>query len=276
LGGRRTGIGALDAEQINELISNGKLLFPFLNNQRLTTSEDDNVSLNSFKDLKLDEFLKQIGRKAETQGGATQTTMFTSAPNTGATPQIQEYNTTDDEKISLRGSGGRNSKNSGKGSVKSRRSLRNVNTGSRRIRRNSQRSSGTKVMRRDEKKDKEKEDVATNMSSSSFSSDLVKLAAGLQSSQSVTGVSIDKMNNSHGSKRSCDVGIQANAHEIATSFDYEVNEKHLKNEENEDIYMTESHALLPKQTSAVAIGIGRNRLSISESEKLKLLLLPSK
>uniref|UniRef100_A0A182UA20 Protein smoothened n=1 Tax=Anopheles melas TaxID=34690 RepID=A0A182UA20_9DIPT len=59
---RRTGIGALDAHQINDLISNGKLLLPFLQGQGLTTSEDDNVSVGSFKlhDSKFDIIMKKF------------------------------------------------------------------------------------------------------------------------------------------------------------------------------------------------------------------------
>jgi smoothened len=290
--GRRSGIGALDAEQISDLIANGKLLFPFLNNQRLTTSEEDNIS---FKDLKLDEFLKQIGRKANDSHSNVAQTMFSQTVQQQQQQQqhppvhIQEYNTTDDEKLSLQSSkehpkydnGGRISKNSGKSSVKSRRSVRNANSSTRRHRKNSHRSSSNKALRREEKKDKEKEkecnDVGTNISTSSLGSDLGQLAMGLRSSsQSANAISMDKMNNSHGSKRSCDVGIQANAHEIATmtSYEYELNEKNLKNEENEDIYMTESHSLLPKHQQKVMIA--KKRLSITESEKLKLLLLPSK
>uniref|UniRef100_A0A8W7P1K9 Protein smoothened n=1 Tax=Anopheles coluzzii TaxID=1518534 RepID=A0A8W7P1K9_ANOCL len=197
---RRTGIGALDAHQINDLISNGKLLLPFLQGQGLTTSEDDNVSVGSFKlhDSKFDIIMKKF------EGSSR---IGTSCAGGGGV-----------------GGGG-------------------VGVGS---------GSGAKT-------------------------------------------------NSRNSKRSCDVGIQTNAHEIATQTmsSFEFSEKALKNEENADIYTENHHPMLSHHPLPIAAlqapskmiqtvgtntigGGGRKHRDASEStgmsdaEKLKMLLLPSK
>ncbi|XP_058062047.1 protein smoothened [Anopheles bellator] len=102
---RRTGIGAMDADQINDLISNGKLLLPFLHQQGLTTSEDDNVSVGSFKmhDSKFDIILKQIenGHHQQHSGRAVvgvSSGVVTSVAGTGNSGcRIAEYRSSDDD-----------------------------------------------------------------------------------------------------------------------------------------------------------------------------------
>lgn len=89
----------------------------------------------------------------------------------------------------------------------------------------------------------------------------------LQSS-AFSGVSTTKTG-SRNSKRSCDVGIQANAHEIATqtfsSFEFNP----------ESSVLNEFHTLLNNKRLEKNLSM-RKREELSETEKLKLLLLPSK
>uniref|UniRef100_A0A182ILD3 Protein smoothened n=1 Tax=Anopheles atroparvus TaxID=41427 RepID=A0A182ILD3_ANOAO len=354
---RRTGIGALDADQINDLISNGKLLLPFLQGQGLTTSEDDNVSAGSFKlhDSKLDIILKQIDGIGSSGAGACSGDVMGSNVMAGTNGgcRIEEYRSTDDddderaENEPLRGRNGtlrqimtgredaigraadaasadgtRSSREGGrvsKGSMTKSARSRKVGGSSRpgTLRKSHHRSS---VQRKDRDKkekarerDREKElelmertgggsngpssaskavtacaigsadiEMYDFNNDSSFTSYCSELLTPLNVNSSYSGVSLAKTN-SRNSKRSCDVGIQTNAHEIATQTmsSFEFNEKALKNEENEDIY-TENHQLLPKLAPIVAGAVGvrkqrdANDSGMSDAEKLKMLLLPSK
>uniref|UniRef100_A0A182MEB3 Protein smoothened n=1 Tax=Anopheles culicifacies TaxID=139723 RepID=A0A182MEB3_9DIPT len=277
---RRTGIGAMDAHQINDLISNGKLLLPFLQGQGLTTSEDDNVSVGSFKlqDSKFDIIMKQLD-------GTNHATLGTRHAKDG---------------------GSRVSKSTTTKSVRSRK----TGTGSRQgtLSRKSQhhhRRKKEKAREREREKDLEMMERAPSPPSagtfgveamydfndSSFTSYCSELSP-LQVNSSYSGVSVAKTN-SRNSKRSCDVGIQTNAHEIATQTmsSFEFSEKALKNEENADIY-TENHQMLPtlpmvmqapsKHIQTTGTMVGRKQRDANESagmsdaEKLKMLLLPSK
>ncbi|EDS37618.1 smoothened [Culex quinquefasciatus] len=298
---RRTGIGGMDADQLNDFISNGKLLLPFLHQPGLTTSEDDNASNASFKvrDSKFDVILKQIGGNAS--GPSTRI-------DTGC--QIEEYHSSDDEKQCLRQpsrdefggakdgmksskEGGRNSKNSSK-SVRSKKSSSRQGTirksqqkhsrASQKSSRNEKKEKKEKAREREREKEREKElalierGQMSDFNDSSFTSFCSELSP-LNVNSSYSGISLAKTN-SRNSKRSCDVGIQANAYEIATQTlsSFEFSEKAIKNEENEDIY-TENHQLLGPKVALPHV-VGRKRetvdVSLTEAEKLKLLLLPSK
>ncbi|XP_055550855.1 protein smoothened [Wyeomyia smithii] len=298
---RRTGIGGMDADQINDFISNGKLLLPFLHQSGLTSSEDDNGSNASFKvqDAKFDVILKQIG-------GAHGSNNRSDTHNAGC--QIEEYRSSDDEsrgartlstredfstihKDGLRSSkeGGRTSKNSSK-SVRSKKSSRQgtirKSQKHSRASQKSQRQNDKKEKAREREREKEREkeielierNNITDFNDSSFTSYCSELSP-LNVNSSYSGVSMTKTN-SRNSKRSCDVGIQANADEIATQTmsSFEFSEKAIKNEENEDIY-TENHSLLSPKVMC-HMGSVRKReyvdVSLTEAEKLKLLLLPSK
>lgn len=300
---RRSANAGLDAEQINALISNGKLIFPFLKNRDMTTSDEDNVSMQSFKvkDSKLDVILKQVTGCEESDAGITLTKGC----------KIQEYNTTDDEKMNLKSSNKgylsindilnqsndddenissmRNSKEAGrvsKNSVKSTKSRRSSKQGTRRNRKNS------KNLLKSSKNEKLEKDL--EFDDSSFSSFCSELAPpNVQSSYS--GVSMGK-NHSRNSKRSCDVGVQTNSHEIATQTvssyknddgdDEEIIntsavqriEQH--NENSDEDEFTESHLLLSHLKKEIVTRKREDSLvsnnNISEAEKLKLLLLPSK
>ncbi|XP_058818017.1 protein smoothened isoform X2 [Topomyia yanbarensis] len=297
---RRTGIGGMDADQLNDFISNGKLLLPFLHQSGLTSSDDDNGSNTSFKvqDSKFDVILKQIG-------GAGSSHNRTDTHDAGC--QIEEYRSSDDENLGLKHSardefpamkdglksskeGGRNSKNSSK-SVRSKKSSSRQGT----IRKSQKHPRASQKSQRNEKKEKARErerekerekelelierNNIADFYDSSFTSFCSELSP-LNVNSSYSGVSLTKTN-SRNSKRSCDVGIQANADEIATQTmsSFEFSEKAIKNEENEDIY-TENHSLLSPKLIPQVVSAARKReyvdVSLTEAEKLKLLLLPSK
>uniref|UniRef100_A0A182YN57 Protein smoothened n=1 Tax=Anopheles stephensi TaxID=30069 RepID=A0A182YN57_ANOST len=362
---RRTGIGAMDAHQINDLISNGKLLLPFLQGQGLTTSEDDNVSVGSFKlqDSKFDIIMKQFDGSSRRMGDGSVVSGCGGVPGQGTTAggggcRIEEYRTSEDDddddeveaeallsgrNIPLRqitsgrdemlsrdtiskdtavGAGTRlhgkeGSARVNRGSMTSK-SVRSRKTGgpasrSGTMNRKSQhhhRRKKEKAREREREKDLELmervpsppggqfgvETMYDFVNDSSFTSYCSELSP-LQVNSSYSGVSLAKTN-SRNSKRSCDVGIQTNAHEIATQTmsSYEFNEKALKNEENADIY-TENHQLLPTLqpmvqaapakliqptgTTGGTMGGRKQRdpnesAGMSDAEKLKMLLLPSK
>lgn len=289
----------MDADQLNDFISNGKLLLPFLHQPGLTTSEDDNASNASFKvhDSKFDVILKQIG--GNTSGPSTRN-------DTGC--QIEEYHSSDDEKQCMRQTsreefsgtkdgmksskeGGRISKNSSK-SVRSKKSssrqgtMRKSQKHSRASQKSSRNEKKEKAREREREKEREKElalierGQMSDFNDSSFTSFCSELSP-LNVNSSYSGISLAKTN-SRNSKRSCDVGIQANAYEIATQTlsSFEFNEKSIKNEENEDIY-TENHSLLGPAAKVMPHVVGSRKretadVSLTEAEKLKLLLLPSK
>uniref|UniRef100_A0A182P4A0 Protein smoothened n=1 Tax=Anopheles epiroticus TaxID=199890 RepID=A0A182P4A0_9DIPT len=361
---RRTGIGGMDAHQINDLISNGKLLLPFLQGQGLTTSEDDNVSVGSFKlnDSKFDIIMKQFNESSRmANGGIGGATNGTSSTAGGC--RIEEYRSSEDddddddddlEAESLlngrpalgqitsgrddihskdtavgstrSGKDGTSSRVS-KGSSTTKKSMgsfhRKTGSGSRhstlsRKSQHHQRRKKEKAREREREKDHLELLERTPPSpthagtfgggemmydfNDSFTSHCSELSP-LHMNSSYSGVSIAKTN-SRNSKRSCDVGIQTNAHEIATQTmsSFEFSEKALKNEENADIY-TENHQTmhptLPtmmmlqqapskmiQTTATMAMGGGgvgsrkhrdaTESAGMSDAEKLKMLLLPSK
>lgn len=326
---RRTANAGLDSNQIDAILSNGKLMFPFLQNQGMTTSDEENGSTYREKNARLDVILKQIA-------ACDSESEYSGDENAKQRCEIYEYNTTDDEKMNIRNSnlsghkknypsiqsaneqkrphddllavkssreGGRISKNSTK-SVRSRQSSRgSANRRNNKSIRSSNRGEISKSFKPQtiDKKEKEKDDKYDDFDDSSFASYCSELSplAGAQSSFS--GVSLAK-SNSRNSKRSCDVGIQTNAHEITTqtmssfempanhSSNYERNQKSSKDDENLNIY-TECHNLMSPKTrkeSSIQDNYNRrgassapknkrnlNKDALTETEKLKLLLLPS-
>lgn len=264
---RRTGIAGIDPDQFNHLLTNNKLLIPFFTQQNLTTSEEDNASM--------DMMLQQLRNGHINDSSNDQKAI------------AHDYNTTDDDKISLRQSpgtsmipDGRSSKNSSIKAGRIKKQNRHSQI-SRRTRKNSRSTNKSHSKHDKEKREKEKDlmhhnNMTHNDSNDSFTT-YNSEAYGIDIQSSYSGIS---KANSRNSKRSCDVGIQANAHEIATQTmsSYEFNEKKLKNDENHDIYATENHSLLPKRhdTKGIAIRKREADTSMSETEKLKLLLLPSK
>lgn len=291
---RRSGISALDPGQINELIAKNKILLPFL-----TTSEDENQSLGSFnvQDSKLDVILKQIGLSEHKI--IENKLKHESMENI----EIFDHEEIEMDNLGEEAVGGRTSKNS----VRSVNSKKSSKPGSQRMKRTKKNSKNSrpisktantlaitnsahrvsdraKIKKREEKKrEKEREKENVNDSSfTSFNSDLAHFNNVNLVQSSYSGISLA---NSRNSKRSVDVGIQTNSHEIATQTlsSFEFKDKILKNEENEDIY-TENHKLLPGKTVNTTNGKltqtprrrNTNEMCLTESEKLKMLLLPSK
>ncbi|EAA10160.2 AGAP008625-PA [Anopheles gambiae str. PEST] len=283
---RRTGIGALDAHQINDLISNGKLLLPFLQGQGLTTSEDDNVSITSGREEHHSkDFNGSIAQSAMDGGGAS--------------ARVGKSRT-----VKRQGANQLGSFRKGGNGLRPRRSLHST-----------ARRKKEKNRERERKREKELAlleraapssspppagvETMFDFNDSSFTSYCSELSP-LHVNSSYSGVSVAKTN-SRNSKRSCDVGIQTNAHEIATQTmsSFEFSEKALKNEENADIYTENHHPILSHHPVPIAAlqapskmiqtvgtntigGGGRKHRDASEStgmsdaEKLKMLLLPSK
>ncbi|XP_063701101.1 protein smoothened isoform X2 [Culicoides brevitarsis] len=269
---RRTGIGGIDPDQFSSLLANNKLLIPFFANQNLTTSEDDNASM----DMMLHQ-LRNGNINASDDSSNEQKAI------------AHDYNTTDDEKIrqspglamtndvTSSRDAGRSSKNSSIKAGRIKKQNRHSQI-SRRTRKNSRSTNKSHNSKHDKDKREKEKDLALQVGESNDSFTTYNSENyGIDIQSSYSGIS---KANSRNSKRSCDVGIQANAHEIATQTmsSYEFNEKKMKNDENHDIYATENHSLLPKRHDGKGIAIRKREgdTSMSETEKLKLLLLPSK
>lgn len=257
---RRTGNAGLSPQQVDLLLANGKMILPFLQNQGLTTtSDEENGSMASFKirDSKVNIVLRKKELNMSTDLAES---------NCGNGLNIMEYQTDSDTEAD----------NKQLARIKQNNQLDPISSGEYRVERGSGRrevyrdvrgsksSSKSKSSRRSSRQSgrikckrqmkgpksiKRKEDgirlstfkrkhahlnldatVSHNCKNSlgssfdSYCSELGPLA--LQSSFS--GVSVEK-NNSRNSKRSCDVGIQANPHDIAThtlsSYEAEMTKK---------------------------------------------------
>lgn len=296
---RRAGI-----TEINELIAKNKFMMPFLNST--TSSENLQMGSMNVQDSKIDIILKQIGLsehkihdnnvnmsisqenivtcEAFEMRNKLQVCLFTILDsilyiNINHFKAVMDYSdshsSVEEGALALVG---RTSKNNSIKSASSKKSNKHSTSRLRKTRKTS-RSISKSAPRHDVRKEnKAIEDSQENLNSSfaSFNSELFPMTdLNMQSSQS--GVSVT---NSRNSKKSVDVGIQTNPHEIAkqTFSSFEFHEKALKNEENEDIY-TENHKLLPKKSNSRIIATQtskKSETSLSETEKLKLLLLPSK
>lgn len=294
---RRSGISALDPEQISELITKNKKLLPFL-----STSDDNDPSLGSFnvQDSKLDVLLKQIGLSEHKL-----------IENRFNQESIENTEVLQLEAIEMNDFGdeageGRTSKNSLR-SVSSKKSSKPGSHRLKRIRKNSKSSrpvsktantlaitnsvqrmsDRAKNKKREERKrekerEREMENGHIDSSYTSYNSEMAHYNGLNLMQSSYSGISLA---NSKNSKRSMDVGTQANAHDMSTQIfsSFEFKDKMLKNEENEDI-CTENHRLLAVKTvnhgnAKIAQTPRRrntNEISLTESEKLKLLLLPNK
>ena len=297
---RRSGISALDPEQINELIAKNKFLLPFL-----TTSEDEKSSMGSFhiQDSKLDVILKQIGlsehKIIENKFHAMEENIdsITRDEDEEDMMEMAVRNMTNDFSDVLSSKdggamaiGGRNSKNSSK-SGGSKKSLKTGNSSRLRKTRKSSRSIGKSSnplaitngsnSRKNEKKSekdkktKEKEmfENSQDIMDSSFNSMAMEMSPLNNLQSSYSGISM----NSKQSEQEHALAI-----ETQTLSSFEFHEKKLKNEENEDL-LTENHKLLPIGKRLIIQGStsagkrrNTNEISLTESEKLKLLLLPSK
>jgi smoothened protein len=271
----------LDPDQISELIARNKVLLPLM-----TTSEDENPSMGSFnvQDSKLDIILKQIGLSEHKIIENYQQASIENIEVMEDDEPIKKSNDFSSSK-EVAVACGRASKNS----VRSAGSKKSGKPGNSRLKRTKKTSrsigktanplaianSSHRLSDRRKEKKKERESINEILDSSFTSFNSEQNHGNGLLHDSFSGVSLA---NSRNSKRSVDVGIQANAHEIGLSFEFK--DKVLKNEENEDIY-TENHKLLTgKSMNGKVTQTPRrrntNEMSLTESEKLKLLLLPSK
>lgn len=283
---RRSASAGLDPNDINKFLAkNGQFILPFL-----TTSSDEETSRASFKvqDSRLDVVLKHDlsdddddyhqGAKIEELHDTNEFGRSSNrkSTNTNLENFIKTMNKTSNLESNRVDAASRNSRNS----TKSRGSRKSTAQGSKR----SRSSKINKATKKVATADLDVSDLNLNLylnhdndddSMSSFELDM-DLATGMQSSYS--GISVGKPH-SRNSKTSCDVGIQANAYEIAATQTYgddelmlamrHLNAKNRRRSEMTNDDETETHELL-------SMGKHRDAIIMSEAEKLKMLLLPSK
>ncbi|XP_055858335.1 protein smoothened isoform X2 [Episyrphus balteatus] len=287
---RRSASAGLDPNDINQFLSkNGHFIIPFLQ-KGINSSSDEETSRASFKvqDSRLDVVLKQdLSDDDEYTNGAKieeliDNNEFGRSSNRKSTNiNLENFIKTMNKSSALENNridaASRNSRNS----TKSRGSRKSTAQGSKRCR-----SKTNKSTKKVATADLDISDLNLNLylnhdedddddSISSFSLDM-DLPTGMQSSYS--GISVGKTH-SRNSKTSCDVGIQANAYEIAATQTYADDElmiamRHLNAKNRRRSEMTndddqETHELLPMVKN-------RETIMMSEAEKLKMLLLPSK
>lgn len=257
-GTRRSGLGAMDPQQINELIARNKCLLPFL-----TTSDDDKSSAASFnmQESKLDVILKQIGLSEHKIIENKLDDKITDVELV----EMKNLKTSDMDDSS----GKENYSNSGRVSKTSNRSISS---------RKSLKSSLTR-MKKSRKSSRSIAKTANPLACSNSGRSSKKPRDKMRSSH---GDSFGSMAiNVHGSYSGrSDVGIQTeNPSEMSSN---EFAERLLKQdqidaEEDEDDEPLETNRLLTKRTSLSAQSKRRstNENLLTESEKLKLLLLPS-
>lgn len=335
---RRSANAGLDPADISEFLAkNGQLLMPFLQQQGLSSSSEEENSHTSFKiqDSRLDVLLKQD--LSDDSNYNDENNMV----HAHAGPRIEEINADTNERnikkqIALENllknmqksnesAGNGNSRNSTRSRHSRKSQATNTWTGAtcsaaavlansknRRSQRsnksrkhNSMRSNGASTAVLHNHSNDEDDllnisdlnlhltrdlngggivEIGDSITSSCTSSEL-DLPLGLTLHSSYSAHSTGKPN-SRNSKTSCDVGIQANAFEIAThnltSYDEDelklamrqLNAKSAKQKNdyaNEAVDATEMHTLLRNNNNK-----HRETTLLSESEKLKLLLLPSK
>lgn len=258
-GSRRSGLTAMDPQQINELIAKNKCLLPFL-----TTSDDDKSSAASFnmQESKLDVILKQIGlsehRIIENKMSSDNNKIIDMELLEMDKTKITDEDSSGKENFS---NGGRISKNSNR-SIGSRKSL-NLKTSSTRL-----------------KKSRKSSRSITKSTNPLANSGRRKSDRNRDKMRSSHGESFGSMAiNIHGSYSGrSDVGIQTeNPSEMSSNEFAERLIKQDQLEAEDDEHTIETSRLLAKRTSVGASSKRRstNENLLSESEKLKLLLLPS-
>lgn len=324
---RRTGNAGLDSDNINSLLCDGKLVLPFLHNQGLTTSDDECHSVTSLtiKDSRLDVVLRRKSH-ISSDDNLNQVSI-----------NIEEYHSSDDkcspnnyeksdpanEKCIMSSSHKDRKEKEGKITKSTSKYIRNkklINLRKNRKSLNDKVSRSNKPIESESGADhdlcesrapKSIKKSSSISSSDSYCSELSPLAV----QSSFSGISVGKTN-SRNSKLSCDVGIQANAHEIATQTmsSYERNNgshteiiyksvedlhgsreiiskdeaskyshtKKSNNRKNSVNVESESectHLLLPSTKPVIVQKKKHDTISNigqSETDKLKLLLLPAK
>jgi hypothetical protein len=238
---RRSGISALDPDQINELIAKNKFLLPFL-----TTSDDEKSSLGSFniQDSKLDVILKQIGLSEH---------KIIDINDDSIEMQVQNADSEVSSKENL-ATAGRSSKNSNR-SISSRKSLKTGNS----LRLKKTRKSSRSIAK------------TANPLVMTNGSGRIKID---KKSKDKLKVPLEINGNLQGSfSGRSDVGIQTDHPSELSSMEFA--ERMMKQDQEDNDEPLEHHKLLPKRTSLTKRRDTNENL-LSESEKLKLLLLPSK
>ncbi|KAJ8965138.1 hypothetical protein NQ314_004363, partial [Rhamnusium bicolor] len=206
---RRTGNAGLDGHHINELLTNGKLVVPYSRNNFRSGSEDENVSLTiseSTFNMKLSnhqnnlDLNDQLVMKSLRQG-----------------LHIEEVNTTTDTDNNTR-------YNKDYGQEKRSRSGRDSHS--------SKRSKRSKHSRKKFSSNSESFEDRNTHSDSSSCPEIKQL---VQSSlNSGTSAGYEKNRGSRQSKRSIDVAVQANAHDIVTqTAAYDLELKNFKKTEED-------------------------------------------
>lgn len=276
---RRSGIGELSPEQINDLIAKNRFLLPYL-----TTSEDEKSSIGSFniQESKLDAILKQIGlsehKIIENKLNSDQNEDIESIGEDIHTKQIENYSDLSSKEnlaSALRGSKNLNRSSGSKKGFKTTSSsrARKGRKSSRSVTRNANPltvTNGSGKMKMDKKGDRKSKEIRKSQ----------------EESYNSMGIELSPLNgNLHGSiSGRSDIGIQT---EIAahTMSSMEFAENLMKQDQNDrddddDDDAMENYKLLPKSTSFSTAATRQlrntNEISLTESEKLKLLLLPSK
>jgi smoothened protein len=276
---RRSGIGELSPEQINDLIAKNRFLLPYL-----TTSEDEKSSIGSFniQESKLDAILKQIGlsehKIIENKLNSDQNDDIESIGEEMHTKQIENYSDLSSKEnlaSALRGSKNLNR------SIGSKKGFKTGSTSRARKGRKSSRSvtrnanpltvtNGSGKMKMDKKSDRKSKEIRKSQEES-YNSMCIELSP-------LNG-------NLHGSLSGrSDIGIQTEmAGHTMSSMEFAENlmkqDRNDRDDEDDDDAM-ENYKLLPKRTSFSTAATKQlrdtNEISLTESEKLKLLLLPSK
>ncbi|XP_023296961.2 protein smoothened [Lucilia cuprina] len=321
---RRSANAGLDPADITEFLAkNGQLIIPFLQNQGMTTTSDEETSRASFKiqDSRLDVVLKQqdlsdndddyeeedFGPRIEEINDLTENKTKKQAAYEALIKNMQKSNDS---------ANNRNSRNSTR-SKQSRKSQAGCSTAHKKSLRRHNNNNNNSLNSQKHKSSNSKYDLdITNtsdlnlhlkrelsiaahnnnsLSEDSYSSVELDLPLNIMLNSSYSGISTGKPN-SRNSKTSCDVGIQANAFDIATQtlhssfgegeFEKCIRQLSSKNQhrkgnhynnivdndddDDDDVKETfEMHSLLGGKHKESA-------MILSEAEKLKMLLLPSK
>ncbi|EDW36863.1 GL25919 [Drosophila persimilis] len=279
---RRTANAGLDPSILNEFLQkNGEFIFPFLQNQDMTTSSEEENSRASMKIQDLNVVVKQEVSEDDDDDDVRTGPKIEELPNS---KQVALENFLKNMQKSNESNGNRHSRNSTRSrqSRKSRKDLpkthhhhhpKNIGNGL------------TDLLQMDFKRDYVRDRANDSLSCSSVELD-VALDVGSLMHSSYSGMSMGKPH-SRNSKTSCDVGIQATPFEIAN-----LNIPSYGNEELQQAMRLLNAASRQRNDAANEEGdtemqslLGHNGhrhhrggepTFMSESDKLKMLLLPSK
>ncbi|EDW76136.1 uncharacterized protein Dwil_GK15298 [Drosophila willistoni] len=275
---RRSANAGLDPSILNDFLQkNGQFILPFLQNQGMTTSSDEEE--NSRASLKIQDLnvvvkqeLSEDDLNEDDDDGPKIEELPNNCNGNGIKQAALETFLKNMQKSNESNNGNRHSRNSTR-SRQSRKSPKNLLS--------------NELLALDFNRDYAL-DMANDNSLSVSSVELdVALDVGSLMHSSYSGISISGKPQSRNSKTSCDVGIQANPYEISPIT-------HLPNFGNEELHqaMRLLNAASRQRNEEMAtatemqslLGVGHHTSSrhhkeptfMSESDKLKMLLLPSK